>query len=89
MSDKSVEVRRLWRDKAFVGIPCGDSEATLFLEFLESHDFRPNTLRAFANDLRGFMLWFTERNSERFIVARVSSRDVVDFKTYQIGRAHV
>ena len=83
MSDKSVEVRRLWRDKAFAGIPCGEAEPTLFLEFVEGHDFRPNTLRAFANDLRGFMLWFTQRNGEQFVVARVSSRDVVDFKTYQ------
>lgn len=83
MSDKSVEVRRLWRDKAFAGIPCGDREPTLFLEFLETHDFRPNTLRAFANDTRSFMLWFTERNGERFVVTRVSHRDVVDFKTYQ------
>ncbi len=50
---------------------------------LEGHDFRPNTLRAFSNDLRGFMLWFTERNREWFVIGRVSTRDVTDFKTYQ------
>lgn len=83
MSDKGMEGRRFWRDKAFAGILCGEEEPTLFLEFLEGHDFRPNTLRAFANDLRSFMLWFTQRNGERFLVSRVSHRDVVDFKTHQ------
>jgi site-specific recombinase XerD len=83
MSDKVVEGRSFWRDKAFAGIHCGEAEPALFLEFLEGHDFRPNTLRAFSNDLRGFMLWFTERNGERFVVTRVSTRDVTDFKTYQ------
>ena len=78
-----VEGRRFWRDKAFAGALCGDGEPTLFLEFLEGHDFRPNTLRAFANDLRSFMLWFTQRNGERFLVRRISHRDVVDFKTHQ------
>lgn len=78
-----MEGRRFWRDKAFAGILCGEEEPTLFLEFLEGHDFRPNTLRAFANDLRSFMLWFTQRNGERFLVSRVSHRDVVDFKTHQ------
>jgi site-specific recombinase XerD len=83
VSDKVVEGRSFWRDKAFRGIQCGEGEPTLFLEFLESHDFRPNTLRAFSNDFRGFMLWFTERNGERFVIDRVSTRDVTDFKTFQ------
>ena len=83
MSDKVVEGRSFWRDKAFHRIQCGEREPALFLEFLESHDFRPNTLRAFSNDLHGFMLWFTERNAERFVIDRVSTRDVTDFKTYQ------
>ena len=29
------------------------------------------------------MLWFTQRNGERFLVRRISHRDVVDFKTHQ------
>jgi site-specific recombinase XerD len=78
-----VEERSFWTDKAFGGIRCGERERGLFLQFLESHDFRPNTLRAFSNDLRSFMLWFTTRNGEAFALARVSSRDVTDFKTYQ------
>ena len=78
-----VEERSFWTDKAFAGISCGERERGLFLGFLESHDFRPNTLRAFSNDLRSFMLWFTTRNGEAFVLTRVSSRDVTDFKTYQ------
>ena len=54
-----VEERSFWTDKAFAGIRFGERERGLFLQFLESHDFRPNTLRAFSNDLRSFMLWFT------------------------------
>jgi site-specific recombinase XerD len=78
-----VEERSFWADKAFAGIRCGERERGLFLQFLESHDFRPNTLRAFSNDLRSFMVWFTTRNGEGFVLTRVSSRDVTDFKTYQ------
>ena len=78
-----VEERSFWTDKAFAGIRCGERERGLYLHFLESNDFRPNTLRAFSNDLRAFMLWFATRNGEAFILARVSSRDITDFKTYQ------
>jgi site-specific recombinase XerD len=78
-----VEERSFWIDKAFAGIRCGERERGLFLQFLESHDFRPNTLRAFSNDLRSFMVWFTTRNGEAFTLARVSSRDVTAFKTFQ------
>jgi site-specific recombinase XerD len=78
-----VEDRSFWTDKAFAGIRCGERERDLFLQFLNSHDFRPNTLRAFSNDIRSFMVWFAARNGERFTLARVSSRDVTDFKTHQ------
>jgi site-specific recombinase XerD len=78
-----VEKRSFWTDKAFAGIRCGERERGLFLQFLEGNDFRPNTIRAFSNDLRSFMLWFATRNGEAFILARVSSRDIADFKTYQ------
>ncbi len=76
-----VEERSFWTDKAFAGVRCGEREQGLFLQFLESNDLRPNTLRAFSNDLRSFMLWFTKRNGERFILTRVSTRDVTDYKT--------
>jgi site-specific recombinase XerD len=83
VSNRPEDLRRHWRDIAFRGVATGEGEPTLFLDFLERHDFRPNTLRAFANDLRSFMLWFIQRNGERFLLARVSQRDLVDFKTYQ------
>lgn len=78
----SVEERQNWSDKAFQGIRSGDRERTLFLRFLDSHDLRPNTLRAFTSDLRRFMVWFNARNGEQFVLERVTTRDITDFKNY-------
>lgn len=82
MSYNTPEDRRFWSDKAFNGVGSGEREPVLFLDFLESHDFRPNTLRAMANDLRRFMLWFNQRNGEAFVLERVTVRDVTDFRNY-------
>ena len=82
MSYKTPEDRRFWSDKAFKGVRSGEREQTFFLNFLESQDFRPNTLKAIANDLRRFMLWFNQRNGEAFVLERVTVRDVTDFRNY-------
>ena len=82
MSYKTPEDRRFWSDKAFKAVRSGEREPVLFLTFLESHDFRPNTLKAIANDLRRFMLWFNQRNGEAFVLERVTVRDVTDFRNY-------
>jgi site-specific recombinase XerD len=52
------------------------------LHFLDCHDLRPNSLRAITSDLRQFMLWFNERNGESFVLGRVTTRDITDFKDH-------
>ena len=83
MSIKSPEDRHNWGDKAFRGVRSRPGQRELFEEFLSEKDFRPNTTRAIASDLRRFMNWFVERNSEDFTVDRVTLRDVTDYKNYR------
>jgi site-specific recombinase XerD len=76
------EDRQKWSDKAFRGVVSGQLEKSLLLQFLDCHDFRPNSLRAITSDLNQFMLWFNERNGESFVLGRVTTRDVTDFKDH-------
>ncbi len=53
-----------------------------FDEFLNSSDFSNHSRRAFLADLRKFSSWFEERNKESFALSRVTTRDVVDFRSH-------
>jgi len=61
-------------------ISVGPDEASLFNKFLDGHDFAPGTRRGFILDLRKFAKWFAQANREPFKVARVTTRDITDFK---------
>ncbi len=76
------EDRQNWGDKAFRGVRSGDRERMLFDRFLESTDYSPSSRRAVAGDLRAFMTWFNERNGEAFVLERVTTRDITDFRSY-------
>jgi site-specific recombinase XerD len=67
-------------DKVFEGIPVGKDEAAHFTAFLAAHDFSANSRRAFTQDVRKFAVWFSSANRERFVVGRVTTRDVADFR---------
>jgi site-specific recombinase XerD len=69
-------------DKVFEGIPVGKQEPALFASFLDGHDFSPNSRRAFTQDVRKLAVWFSSANKERFVVGRVTTRDVADFKDH-------
>ncbi len=69
-------------DNVFTGIPVGREEAGYFAAFLDGHDFSANSRRAFTQDLRKFAGWFSGANRERFVVGRVTLRDVTDFRDY-------
>lgn len=69
-------------ENVFEGIPVGPDETSLFVQFINDHDFATGTHRGFVLDLRKFAKWFTAANCEPFIVDRVTLRDVTDFKDY-------
>lgn len=67
-------------DNVFKTIPVGKDEAALVSQFLAEHDFAVNTHKAIIGDLRKFARWFNGANNEPFSVARVTIRDVADFR---------
>ena len=69
-------------ENVFDSLPVGDDETGLVTRFLDSHDFAPGTRRGIVLDLRKLAKWFTDANKERFVVGRVTMRDVTDFREY-------
>jgi site-specific recombinase XerD len=51
-------------------------------EFLSANDFSLQTVKAIKSDLRKFIGWFVSANNERFDPARVTVRDVSDFRDH-------
>src|SRR5437588_13112439 len=82
MSKSRSEGRQNSADNVFTGIPVGRKDASLFSQFLGSLDLAANSRRAMAQDVRKFAAWFSSANKERFIVARVTTRDITDFKDH-------
>ena len=81
-SDFRPEGRQNSGDNVFGGIPVGEEELTLFAAFLQGHDFSANSRRAFTQDILEFTAWFSSANRERFVVGRVTTRDITDFRDY-------
>src|ERR1700733_6698320 len=70
-------------DNVFDGILVGGDEPSLVRGFLDGHDFSANTRRAMRPlDLRKFTQWFASANNEAFIVGRVTTRDITDFRDH-------
>src|SRR5689334_16420823 len=69
-------------DNVFRGIPARSGEAARFGRFLDAHDFSAPTRRAFTNDVRKFAGWFSAANAEPFVVGRVTTRDITDFREH-------
>ncbi len=82
MSNFRSEDRQNPNDNVFDGLLVGEKEANLLATYLAQHDFSPHTRKAVVSDLRKFARWFTESNREPFTVARVTTRDVVDFRNW-------
>ena len=71
-----------WEDNVFDGIPVGREEASLFGQFVSDHDFSSHTRKAYNQDVRKFAGWFSSANREPFVVGRVTTRDVSDFRDH-------
>ena len=82
MSNSCPEGRQNSHDNVFDGLHVGAEEPSLVTGYLVAHDFSGNTRKAIKNDLRKFALWFSEANKEPFVLKRVATRDVVDFRNY-------
>lgn len=76
------QARENCHHNVFEGQLVGPEEPSLVGEYLNGHDFADNTTQAIRNDLRKFAAWFIEANQERFVVKRVTVRDVVDFRNH-------
>jgi integrase/recombinase XerC len=82
LSNLCPQARQNSGDNVFEGIQVGKEEPALFATFLNGHDFSTNSRRAFTQDIRKFASWFSSANKERFVVGRVTTRDVADFRDY-------
>ena len=71
-----------WEENVFKDIRVGQEEAALLGAFLKAHDFVPGTRKGIVLDLRKLAKWFTQANKEPFVVKRVTTRDVTDFREY-------
>lgn len=80
MSSFRQEGRENSGDNVFQGTPTGPDEAALFGQFLGSLDLAANSRRAMSQDVRKFASWFSTSNKEPFVIGRVTTRDVTDFK---------
>lgn len=82
VSDFCPEDRQNSGGMVFEGVPVGEDEPALLGEYLTAHDFAAETRRAVTNDIKKFACWFVEANGERFVVGRVTTRDIIDFKDH-------
>lgn len=58
------------------------SSHAAFERFLSVNDFAPTSVRAFRQDFGKFCAWFEAANRERYDDARVTPRDVADFRRH-------
>lgn len=71
-----------WAENVFYGIPVGEQEPGLVQRFLTAHDFAPSTRRGIILDLCKLARRFSSANAEPFVLGRVTTRDVTDFREY-------
>lgn len=71
-----------WAENVFDGIPSGPDETYLVRAYLATTDWASGSRRGFAFDLRKLAVWFVESNKEPFRVARVTIRDMTDFREH-------
>lgn len=82
MSNSRPQGRQNSTDNVLAELQVGADEPALFTGFLDAHDFADNSRRAMIQDLRKFARWFAAANHEPFVVGRVTTRDITDFKNH-------
>ena len=69
-------------DNVFGTTLVGPGEAALVKVYLADQDYAANSRRVVVLDLRKFAAWFAQANAEPFRLARVTTRDITDFKDW-------
>ena len=69
-------------DNLFKDVPVGKDEEAHVARFLDDNDLAAASRKAVAGDLRKFADWFVTANKEPFAAARVTVRDVSDFREH-------
>ena len=82
MSNFSSQSNKNYEHNVFQGISTRPKQGDIFSDFLKLQDVSLHTIQALIMDIRKFAKWFTSANSEPWDVARVTSRDVIDFRDY-------
>jgi len=80
MSETCPEGCQNSSDNVFGTIPVNSDVVRLFNEYLLASDFSANTRKAVVNDLRKFANWFAQANQEPLAMARITTRDLGDFR---------
>jgi site-specific recombinase XerD len=80
LSESCPDPRKNSSDNVFGATPVDPEAARLFAEYLLASDYSDNSRRAVINDLRKFAEWFVASNHEPLSVARITTRDVGDFR---------
>lgn len=82
LSDFRSDERQNRGGMHFEGILVGKQEPGLLADYLAAHDFAAETRRAVVQDITKFARWFTSANGERFVLGRVTTRDISDFRDH-------
>ena len=82
MPNSRQQAGKNWSDNVFGTTPVGPGEAALVTAYLADQDYAANSRRVVLQDVRKFAAWFAQANAEPFRIARVTTRDVTDFKDY-------
>jgi site-specific recombinase XerD len=77
-----LEAVKYSAENVFEGIPVGSEETALVGAYLHTTDWTPGSVRGFVFDLRKLTSWFVESNKEPFRTARVTTRDITDFRDH-------
>lgn len=82
LSNSCPQDGKNFEHNVFGGICIRPKQDVLFSDFLREQDISPHTAQALIMDVRKFAKWFSTANAEPWDVARVTVRDIADFRGY-------
>lgn len=80
LSNSCPEDGKNYEHNVFRDLSIRPNQDVLFSDFLREQDISPHTAQALIMDVRKFAKWFTTANTEPWDAARVTVRDIADFR---------